>query len=267
MRIWHQSYTDLSSLPTYANRIRTHADAVMAPEEVVDVHGLGVGAPALTARNAPGERLLDLEICAAAVEAEERGYDAMVLGCVYDPALRECRSLVDIPVLGFAEEGMLAASAWGRRIGLISLDAEEANAAGELIAGYGLASRIACSISLDPEITESEIEASSEREEERIIGAFSGACERCEKLGADVIIPAEGVLSECLVHHRVDSFASLPVIDVNGVLWLQAVCFSRMRTAVNLFVGRGAYYRKPDAGQRLRFQRSSAEHARRPQHR
>ena len=267
MRIWHQSYTDLSSLPTYASRIRVHAKAVMAPGDLVDVHGLPTGAPALTGRNAPVERLLDLEVCAAAVQAEQSGYDAMVLGCVYDPALRECRSLVDIPVLGFAEEGVLAASAWGRRIGLVSLSAEDADAAGELIAGYGLTSRIACSISVDPEITESDIEASNEREEERIIAAFSKACERCEGLGADIIIPAEGVLSECLVHHRVDSFASIPVVDVNGVLWLQAVSFSRMRADAKLFVGRGAHYRKPDSNQSLQFRRLNAEHARSSQRR
>lgn len=44
------------------------------------------------------------------VEAEKQGYDAVVLGCFYDPGLRETRELVKIPVVGVCEASLHIAS-------------------------------------------------------------------------------------------------------------------------------------------------------------
>lgn len=44
------------------------------------------------------------------VEAEKNGSDAIVIGCFYDPGLREVRELVKIPVVGVCEASLQVAS-------------------------------------------------------------------------------------------------------------------------------------------------------------
>ena len=43
------------------------------------------------------KHLAETEIMTAAVEAERDGFDAFVIGCCYDPALTQCRELVEHP--------------------------------------------------------------------------------------------------------------------------------------------------------------------------
>ncbi len=44
------------------------------------------------------------------VNAEKEGFDAAVIGCFYDPGLREARELVEIPVVGVCEASLHVAS-------------------------------------------------------------------------------------------------------------------------------------------------------------
>ncbi len=54
-----------------------------------------------------------------ALAAEEQGFDAFALMTLPEPSLQEIRSLVDIPVVGYGESAMLAASLLGQRVGLL----------------------------------------------------------------------------------------------------------------------------------------------------
>lgn len=52
-------------------------------------------------------------------KAEEDGYDAVVIGCFYDPGLREAREIVSIPVIGPAEACMHVAATLGHKFSII----------------------------------------------------------------------------------------------------------------------------------------------------
>ncbi len=56
------------------------------------------------------EHLATHSIIRKAVEAEKEGYDAVVIGCFYDPGLREAREMVRIPVVGVCEASLNVAS-------------------------------------------------------------------------------------------------------------------------------------------------------------
>jgi len=51
--------------------------------------------------------------------AEKEGYDAVVIGCFYDPGLREARELVRIPVIGPAETCMHIAATLGHKFSVL----------------------------------------------------------------------------------------------------------------------------------------------------
>ena len=51
---------------------------------------------------------------------EEQGYDAVVVGCCYDPGVRVARELVDIPVVGPLEAAMNHASYFGHSFTVVT---------------------------------------------------------------------------------------------------------------------------------------------------
>lgn len=56
------------------------------------------------------EHLAVHRIIEKTVNAEKNGYDAVVIGCFYDPGLRETRELVKIPVVGVCEASVHTAA-------------------------------------------------------------------------------------------------------------------------------------------------------------
>lgn len=56
------------------------------------------------------EHLAIHKIIEKTVNAEKEGFDGVVIGCFYDPGLREARELVEIPVVGVCEASLHVAS-------------------------------------------------------------------------------------------------------------------------------------------------------------
>jgi len=47
------------------------------------------------------------------IDAEERGFDGVVLSCQAEPGIHDARSVVDIPVVGTMEASCQVATRWG----------------------------------------------------------------------------------------------------------------------------------------------------------
>ena len=71
------------------------------------------------------------------------GCDAVVLGVSLDTALWACREMLDMPVVGMTEAGMLCGAMVASRIGLITFGDRMGPLYRELVASYGLADRLA----------------------------------------------------------------------------------------------------------------------------
>lgn len=66
------------------------------------------------------KHLMELAIFEEVRRLEEAGYDAVVVGCCYDPGVRVARELVDIPVVGPLEAAMNHASYVGHRFTVVT---------------------------------------------------------------------------------------------------------------------------------------------------
>ena len=109
----------------------------------------------------------------------------------------------------------------------------------------GLQSRVLDVMSIDPPM-----DRASPRQGLRrpgpVIAAFTRAAERAVAAGADVIIPAEGVLAQLLVINGVRAIAGAPVLDVFGAAWSYAQMMMRLWSRTGLRVGRSWHYRRDD---------------------
>ena len=66
------------------------------------------------------KHLVESEVMSAAVAAEQEGFDAFVIGCCYDPALTQCRELVDIPVIGPLEASVMLSRLFGHSFAVLT---------------------------------------------------------------------------------------------------------------------------------------------------
>jgi allantoin racemase len=252
VRIWHQSFSDLDIVPVYRATLRRHADAVMPPGDGVEVHGLRPGtygrdfAPIHAIRHRYLEFLNEAQACEAALAAERAGYDAFALGCFYDPALRETRSLVDIPCVGLSETCMLVACSLGHRFGLVSLEDSQRAQHEELARAYGLRERLAGVVPMDPPIDEYMLEA-DDAAARPLLDAFGVACRRLVGMGAEVVIPGDGFLNEFVWRHGIRALHGAAVMDALGTLFRYAAFLAGARSALGLGVSRAGHYARPPA--------------------
>ncbi|MBB3773403.1 allantoin racemase [Angulomicrobium tetraedrale] len=59
------------------------------------------------------KHLIEQSLFEAVMVSEEQGYDAVIVGCLYDPGVRVARELVDIPVVGPLEASFQMAAYYG----------------------------------------------------------------------------------------------------------------------------------------------------------
>ena len=251
MRIWHQSFTDLTVMPLYRKTIAEHAAAVMGDDAAVSVHGLRPGtyaegcAPIDAIKYRYVAAVQELQICDAALVAEREGFDAVAIGCFFDPGLRAARSLVDIPILGLGETCALVACSLARKFGLVTLCEEQSADYTDLMLGYGLERRYAGAVALDPPIDEFALEA-DEATARGIEERFDQACALAVGRGAEIIVPADGVLNEFLVRRgRLKARGDVPVMDSLGVLFQHAAFLVRLARTTGVGVSRHQFYARP----------------------
>jgi Asp/Glu/hydantoin racemase len=250
MRIWHQSYTDLSELPGYRNMLTEHAKRVCSPGTQVDVHGVapgtfpeGLSPVDVIAFNWPNQ-LVAGQIVENAMRAEKEGYDAMAISCFVDPGLEEVRSLVDIPVVSACETALLVSSAVGRAFGLLTLDDTMVHEVGKLVYRYGYQERVTEIVPLDPPLNEYHVEKAFAGSQE-FVDDFTRQARQLVANGADLIIPAENVLNICLVRNGVKDVEGTPVLDAYGALLGFAEMMVLLRERTGLQVTRTGAYAQP----------------------
>ena len=66
------------------------------------------------------KHLIEEAIFESCIEAEKAGFDAVIVGCCYDPGVRVARELVDIPVIGPLEATMHMAPYYGHEYVLVT---------------------------------------------------------------------------------------------------------------------------------------------------
>ena len=76
-----------------------------------------------------------------AVEAERNGFDAYAMATIPNPLIREIRTIVDIPVVGYGEASYHVASMLGRRFGVLVFIDRMAPFLEDQIASHGLSGR------------------------------------------------------------------------------------------------------------------------------
>jgi hypothetical protein len=246
MRICYQSMTAFAAMGAYAERLRDHAAQVVLPGTKVHFQGLD---PALYGGLVPGDvfpfpylkHLIQDAALECCVQAAAQGFDAFVIGSFSEPHLRQSRSAVDIPVLSMPETAFFTACSLAEKFALITLSPKYARRVSEVVARHGMGPRLAGIFSLGADLGEREASGALD-DPAAMLAAFDAAARQAIAAGADMLLPAEGILNEVVFANRVTCIEGAAVMDCVGVTLLHAEMLVRAKRALGLGYGRAWSY-------------------------
>lgn len=215
IRIWHQSFTVLTDLGAYDAALKAHFSGIARPDTEIVMHGMRPGTyqsnyPGSDIRYAGVQHLHSLQFIEAGLAAEREGFDAYAISSLPDPALREVRSLLRIPVVGYGESAMLTSCLLGARFAVVVFISELTDLIAENARVYGMAERFAGVTDVGFRFDDV---LRGFSEPAPLIERFREAARQRIAAGAEVIIPGEAPLCVLLASQGVSSVDGVPVLD------------------------------------------------------
>ncbi len=241
MRILYLSMSREQYSSNYFPFLRRYVDEVASSGTTVDLRGTRVG-------RIDSFRFFEtldwISILDSAIDAELSGYDAVAIGNILDPALREARSMVDIPVLGLGETSMLTACMMGSTFSLVGVNPYFGGRFEENVTKYGLRERLASIESMG--LTPHELDEcfSDDEAKERAIAHFRVAARKGVERGAEVVIPAGGRLTAFLNAVGIREVDGVPLLDGTATLLAATEAAVKIRSTTGTFVSRRRLYAK-----------------------
>jgi allantoin racemase len=175
-----------NTTPAVTERIAAEARRVAAPgTEVLPVTG-SFGAPIIGTR---AEMAVAEHTALDLLARHGAGVDAVLIGVSFDVGLRALREIAAVPVVGMTEAACLIACTLGGRFGIVTYGARSAAILREIVAGYGLAARLAGVHGLDA--SPADMLNDPDALHAQIVGAACGLIEH----GAEAVVLAGAVMA------------------------------------------------------------------------
>lgn len=254
MKIWHQSFATLSRLPAYDQALREHIRKVVHADTEVVIHGMHRGTyrhdyPGTDIRYGYVQMLHSQQFAYAAILAEEQGFDAYALTTLPEPGLREIRSLVSIPVVGYGESAMLTACQLGLKFGVLLFISEMIPQIETNVRLLGLESR--CAGVRHVGFHFNDVLANFDSPQP-VIEHFCAAARKLIAEGADVIIPGEAPLNVLLQRAGVNRVDDVPILDGVATTMKAAETMVELRTQLGISRSTRGYYQEMPPRDRIK---------------
>ena len=252
MRLFYQSFgvSRDSREGAYGQLLKRIVESAAAPGTEISIHGLSPGR-AIAEQYRYLEFLDTAEVMENGRRAEAEGYDAFLLGNIFDPGLHQLRELLNIPVLGLRESSVHVACLMGASFSLINVNPKFTHRIVEGVSLQGLASRLVSVENMKLARPGSfDLALRDEAAKAGIVREFTECAQRALGKGAEVLIPAGGSLMAVLADSGVHQVGSAPVL--NGLIALIKVAELAvgMRQITGHFTSKHLIY-APPSGQLL----------------
>jgi Asp/Glu/hydantoin racemase len=253
MRIWHQSFTVLSDLGAYDDALKAHFKRVARPDTEIVMHGMRPGTyrsnyPGNDIRHAALQHLHSTQFIEAGLAAERDGFDAYAISTLPDPALREIRGMLRIPVVGYGESAMLTSCLLGARFAVMVFISELTDLIADNAVKYGLGGRFAGVTDVGFRFNDVLEGFSSPAP---LIGRFGEAARQRIANGAEVIIPGEAPLCVLLASQGISSVDGVPVLDSLSCWVKHAEMLVDLKRQSGVERCQRGYFNEPPARERI----------------
>jgi len=198
LKLWYQSMSRQKAWSDYNKALRRVLDAVKDPGTEIEVHGITkVGGVA------DQFHYLDYietgEVLRNVQTATRKRFDAFLIGNIGDPGLAAAREIANMPVLALCETSLHLACMMGRNFSLVTINEKFTPRILDNVARYGLSGRLAAVNRMKVDrILHLDAGFRDAKARKEILKQFLNAANANAEAGAEVIIPAGGVLMTLL---------------------------------------------------------------------
>lgn len=256
MKIWYQSTLNFTYFPNYEKALAAHFKRVASPGTEVVLNGRrsSFGSHLDTA-DVIGSPIMYHTVVAPAfvtslLEAEEAGADAFVVASFSEPILPELRSLARIPVVSMPEASFMAASMSAPKVGLVTLNKLVVPFIEKSASLHKWKDRLSGIHLIEGDVSEAELDANFSSPGPYLDRLVAGVREAIAA-GAQVVIPAEGVLGVMAAENGLTEVDGVPVIDAIGTPVLFAELAVALKKRTGVAQSRVAYPLPSDAARNL----------------
>lgn len=214
MKIWYQAYNVSARVDPkwryYEEACERYIVKVARPDTEIHFSWLTKRAPKmLLSRYIQYVHLQ--QVLESGFEAEQKGYDAFVLGGMRDLGHDELREALDIPVIFIGEAAYHYACLVAPKFSVIHNDLPALYAASNIIRSYGLGDRYVPGVELG--YSQTDIMAEFENNPAKILAEIKAAARTVINQGAAVLIPGFAAISVFLDEQGVRAIDGVPVLD------------------------------------------------------
>lgn len=251
MKLWYQSLTREAQWPAYNRALRTLLDSAADEGTTIEIHGIadrgGIGDQFRYL-----EFIETIEVLNNAARAEREGFDAFLIGNIADPGLVQARELVSIPVLALCETSCHIASMMGETFAAVTANDKHRPRVVENVRRYGLESRLFGTGRMNVErLVDLDQGYVNPAVRENLLTQFRAAADDLAERGAEVIIPAAGVVMALIADAKVYEVArGVPVLNgVVALVKMAELAVKMNRLLGGRFTSRRCLYAQPPLGQ------------------
>lgn len=186
------------------------------------------------------------EVIENGIKAEEDGYDAFLIGNIFQPGLHQLRELLNIPVLGLSESSVSMACLMGPTFSLININPKFNRPIFEGIKLQGLDQRMV-SVEMMTVERPGVFDEAMQNEDVRqtIVNQFILVAQSALDKGAEVLIPAGGSLMATLILAGVTDVQGAPVLNGITALVKTGEMAVQMRQLTGTFTSKRLTYAPP----------------------
>jgi allantoin racemase len=201
--VWYEGHSNLTKTirDEQIARLEKQITLVKHPETKFEIFDYDVNIPTFELCYLP---IWIRKVLTEAVQVEKKGFNAIVMGCFADPGVRECRQLVNIPVIGVGEVSMHMACMLGHKFSVLTTSESDLPPIENNAQLYGVSSRMSSLRSLD--LNYSHLN-NREYVKKRVINESENAI----KEGAQVIVLGCTMLTD--IAAQVQDAIGVPVVD------------------------------------------------------
>jgi allantoin racemase len=184
--------------------------------------------------------LVEEEIYEHAMAAEAEGFDAIIVGCCYDPGVRVARELVDIPVVGPLEASLQMAAYFGHSTTVITDHRKAVPYIKDLVRLYGyepFSKDVDC---IDWWVTDmiKSPDATAEDAYAKVTAVAAQLKVESVILGCTIIA---GCLEQAIQHGRTE-FLRFPIVNPNLAALKMAEALADLKRQGRYNINRSGYY-------------------------
>jgi len=190
------------------------------------------------------KHMMEMALYEAILQSQEQGFDAVISGCCYDPAVRVGRELVDIPVIGPMEASLQMAPYFGRSVAIVTDHRKACEYMRDYAKTSGLDGNIRGFEVIDWYIRDMIKDATGVGRD-----VIEVARKTVESTGAEAIILNCTIIAACYQQYLIEGGepAAVPIINPNLMALKMAESLADLWKANAYQISRTGYYQQPPA--------------------